>query len=154
MQKILLSFLLMSILLFACEDPKNFEFKGMQEIQVSQLGMGKNTIHAKLKYYNPNHFSMILKKVDCDILMNNQPFTRVHLDTNFVIPAQSQFLVPAKMEFEMSNLVKNSVDILFNRPIKLNINGNATLSKGMFTKTLPIAFETTQKLNLASALSK
>ncbi len=53
----------------------------------------------------------------------------------------------------MSDLVKKSMDLLFNKPIKLNIVGNATLSKGMFTKTVPIAYETTQKLNLGAALS-
>jgi hypothetical protein len=95
---------------------------------------------------------MVLKQIDCDILMNNQAFTKVHLDTNFVIPANAQFMVPAQMEFEMSVLVKNSMDILFNKPIKLNIKGNATLSKGFFTKTVPIAFETTQKLNLGDAM--
>ena len=115
--------------------------------------MGKNKIRAKINYYNPNNFSMQLKQIDCDILMNNQPFTKVHLDTNFIIPANANFQVPAQMEFEMSTLVKNSMDILFNKPIKLNIKGNATLSKGIFTKTVPIAFETTQKLNLGAALS-
>ena len=39
------------------------------------------------------------------------------------------------------------------KPIKLNIKGQATLSKGIFTKTVPIAFETNQKLNLGAALS-
>ena len=112
-----------------------------------------SNIRAKIKYYNPNNFSLVLKQIDCDILMNNQPFTKVHLDTNFIIPANATFLVPAKMEFEMSTLVKNSMDIIFNKPIKLNIKGQATLSKGIFTKTVPIAFETNQKINLGAALT-
>jgi hypothetical protein len=85
--------------------------------------------------------------------MNNGQFTNLKLDTNFVIPAQKEFLLPAQFEFQMADLVKNSMDLLFNKPIKLNIVGNATLSKGVFTKTVPIAFETTQKLNLGAALS-
>lgn len=114
--------------------------------------MGKNKINAKIKYYNPNNFSLVLKQIDCDILMNNQPFTKIHLDTNFVIPANANFMVPAQMEFEMSSLVKNSMDLIFNKPIKLNIKGNATLSKGIFTKTVPIAYESNQKLNLGEAM--
>ena len=152
MIKNLFLFFSISFLLFSCADPKNFEFKGLQDIKIEKISMGKNNIRAKIKYYNPNNFSMVLKQIDCDILMNNQPFTKVHLDTNFVIPANAQFMVPAQMEFEMSVLVKNSMDILFNKPIKLNIKGNATLSKGFFTKTVPIAFETTQKLNLGEAM--
>jgi LEA14-like dessication related protein len=139
-------------LIISCSSPKDFEFKGLQDIKIEKISMGKNKINAKIKYFNPNNFSMVLKQIDCDILMNNQPFTKVHLDTNFVIPANASFMVPAQMEFEMSSLVKNSMDLIFNKPIKLNIKGNATLSKGIFTRTIPIAFESNQKLNLGDAI--
>lgn len=152
MRKYLYPILLLMFFVVACSSPKDFEFKGLQEIKIDKISMGKNKIQAKIKYYNPNNFSMVLKQIDCDILMNNQAFTKVHLDTNFVIPANAQFMLPAQMEFEMSVLVKNSMDILFNKPIKVNIKGNATLSKGIFTRTVPIAFETTQKLNLGEAM--
>jgi hypothetical protein len=58
------------------------------------------------------------------------------------------------MEIELSSLLKNSVDILFNNPMKIGIKGNATISKGIFTKTIPINFETNQKLNLREFIMK
>jgi len=152
MRKYLLAVLTISLLIISCSSPKDFEFKGLQDIKIEKISMGKNKINAKINYFNPNNFSMVLKQIDCDILMNNQPFTKVHLDTNFVIPANASFMVPAQMEFEMSSLVKNSMDLIFNKPIKLNIKGNATLSKGIFTRTVPIAFESNQKLNLGDAI--
>jgi sulfur relay (sulfurtransferase) complex TusBCD TusD component (DsrE family) len=85
--------------------------------------------------------------------LNNGKFTQLKLDTNFTIPPNKDFLIPAQLEFQMSDLVKNSMELLLNKPVKLNITGNATLSKGLFTKTVPIAYETTQKLNLGAALS-
>lgn len=150
-----LSYALIIILLFltACSEPQSLEFKGLQDIQLDKLTMGKNKIKANIKYYNPNSFSLVLKKIDCKVLMNNGQFTQLKLDTNYMIPAQKDFLLPAQFEFQMSDLVKNSMDLLFNKPVKLNIVGNATLSKGIFTKTVPIAFETTQKLNLGAALA-
>lgn len=141
------------LFLTACSEPQSLEFKGLQDIQLDKLTMGKNKLKANIKYYNPNNFSLVLKQIDCKVLMNNGQFTTLKLDTNFSIPAQKEFLLPAQFEFQMSDLVKNSMELLFNKPIKLNIVGNATLSKGMFTKTVPIAYETTQKLNLGSALS-
>ena len=152
MRKYLLAVLTISLLIISCSSPKDFEFKGLQDIKIEKISMGKNKINAKIKYFNPNNFSMVLKQIDCDILMNNQPFTKVHLDTNFVIPANASFMIPAQMEFEMSSLVKNSIDLIFNKPIKLNIKGNATLSKGIFTRTVPIAFESNQKLSLGDAI--
>jgi LEA14-like dessication related protein len=141
------------LLLTACSDPQSFEFKGLQDIQLEKLTMGKNTIRANIKYYNPNDFSLVLKQIDCKVLLNNGKFTQLKLDTNFTIPPKKDFLLPAQFEFQMSDLVKNSMELLLNKPVKLNIKGNATLSKGMFTKTVPIDYETTQKLNLGAALS-
>jgi LEA14-like dessication related protein len=146
-------FLFFVLFCAACSDPKSFEFKGLQDIQLEKLTMGKNTIRANIKYYNPNDFTLVLKQLDCKILLNNGKFTQLKLDTNFIIPPNKDFLLPAQFEFQMSDLVKNSMELLLNKPIKLNIKGNATLSKGIFTKTVPIEYETTQKLNLGAALS-
>ena len=146
-------FLFLMIFLSACSEPQSFEFKGLQDIQLDKLTMGKNKIRANVKYYNPNAFSLVLKQIDCKVLLNNGNFTVLKLDTNFVIPANKEFLIPAQLEFQMSDLVKNSMELLLNKPVKLNIKGNATLSKGIFTKTVPIEYETTQKLNLGAALS-
>lgn len=141
------------LLLSSCSEPQSFEFKGLQDIQLDKLTMGKNKIRANIKYYNPNPFSLVLKQIDCKVLLNNGNFTVLKLDTNFTIPANKEFLIQAQLEFQMSDLVKNSMELLLNKPVKLNIIGNATLSKGMFTKTVPIAYETTQKLNLGAALA-
>ncbi len=150
-----LSYILLFFIPFfiACSEPQSLEFKGLQDIQLENLTMGKNKLKANIKYHNPNDFSLTLKQIDCKILLNNGFFTTLKLDTNFVIPAKKDFLLPAQFEFQMKDLVKNSMDLLFNKPVKLNILGNATLSKGVFTKTVPISYETTQKLNLAAALS-
>jgi LEA14-like dessication related protein len=147
------SFLFLMILLSACSEPQSFEFKGLQDVQLEKLTMGKNKIRANIKYFNPNPFTLVLKQIDCKVLLNNGNFTILKLDTNFIIPANKEFLIPAQLEFQMSDLVKNSMELLLNKPVKLNIKGNATLSKGIFTKTVPIEYETTQKLNLGTALS-
>jgi LEA14-like dessication related protein len=141
------------LLLSACSEPQSIEFKGLQDVQLDKLTMGKNKIRANIKYYNPNPFSLVLKQIDCKVLLNNGNFTVLKLDTNFIIPSSKEFLIPAHLEFQMSDLVKNSMELLLNKPVKLNITGNATLSKGIFTKTVPIEYETTQKLNLGAALA-
>ena len=145
--------ILFVVLLTSCAAPKPFIFKGLSSIKVEKASFGKNLFNAQFLYENPNKFEVTLKKIDCNILLNNQLLTHYALDTIFVIPANASFQLPAKMEIELSSLLKNSVDILFNKPMKINVKGNATLSKGLFTKTLPIEFEVEQKLNLGSILS-
>jgi hypothetical protein len=43
---------------------------------------------------------------------------------------------------------------MFNKPLKITIIGNATLTKGIFTKTIPVNFSTTQKLNLKESVMR
>ena len=146
---------LASILLFtACAAPKNLEFKGIESLKIEKASFGKNIFIASFAYHNPNNFKLVLNKLDCSIYMNDQFFTKYTIDSNYTIPANANFSLPAKMEVDLSLLFKNSVDILFNKPMKIGIKGSATISKGMFTKTVPIEFETSQKLNLREAIMK
>lgn len=138
--------------LIACEEPKSFEFKGLKSIKVEKASLGKNIFNAQFEYKNPNDFELRLKKIDCNIFINDQKLSHYALDTNLVIPSNANFVVPAKMEIELSTLLKHSVDIMFNKPLKISVVGNAVLSKGMFTKNVPVNFTTTQKLNLKESV--
>jgi LEA14-like dessication related protein len=150
------AYLLLAVILFfsACSEPSPLVFRGVQSIKIEKASFGKNSFKAEFAYQNPNHFGLVLNKLDCNIYINDQLFTQYTLDTNFAIPPNAQFALPATMEIELSSLLKNSVDILFNNPMKIGIKGNATISKGIFTKTIPINFETNQKLNLREAIMK
>ena len=147
-------FLASILLLTACAAPKNLEFKGIESLKIEKASFGKNIFIASFAYHNPNNFKLVLNKLDCSIYMNDQFFTKYTIDSNYTIPANANFSLPAKMEVDLSLLLKNSVDILFNKPMKIGIKGSATISKGMFTKTVPIEFETSQKLNLREAILK
>ena len=154
MKPIIYLFLASILLLTACAAPKNLEFKGIESLKIEKASFGKNIFIASFAYHNPNNFKLVLNKLDCSIYMNDQFFTKYTIDSNYTIPANANFSLPAKMEVDLSLLLKNSVDILFNKPMKIGIKGNATISKGMFTKTVPIEFETSQKLNLREAIMK
>ncbi len=150
------AYLLLTVVLFfsACAEPSPLIFKGVQSIKIEKASFGKNSFKAEFAYQNPNGFGLVLNKLDCNVFINDQLFTQYKLDTNFTIPANAEFVLPATMEIELGSLLKNSVDILFNKPMKIGIKGTATISKGMFTKTVPIEFETSQKLNLEEAIMK
>ena len=147
-------FLACILLLTACAAPKNLEFKGIESLKIEKASFGKNIFIASFAYHNPNNFNLVINKLDCAVYINNEFFTQYKIDSNYAIAANANFALPAKMEVDLSLLLKNSVNILFNKPMKIGIKGNATISKGMFTKTVPIEFETSQKLNLREAILK
>jgi LEA14-like dessication related protein len=148
-----LFFLACALLMISCSQPQPFVFKGLKSIKIEKASLGKNVFKAEFTYENPNSFSLALNKLDADIFINDEKFTHYHLDTVFNIPANAAFDLPAIMEVDLNSILKNSIDLIFNKPMKISVKGTSTLSKGMFTKTIPIEFETTQKLNLASVLS-
>jgi len=148
-----LFFLACTMLMISCSQPQPFVFKGLKSIKIEKASLGKNVFKAEFTYENPNSFSLALNKLDADIFINDEKFTHYHLDTVYNIPANAAFDLPAIMEVDLTSLLKNSIDLIFNKPMKISVKGTSTLSKGMFTKTIPIEFETTQKLNLASLLS-
>ena len=139
---------LFSLLLASCSAPKSIEFKGLKSLEVKKMSLGNNVFVANFQYNNPNHFSLTLQSLDCDIKINDQPFTHYHLDSAFIIPSNTQFILPAKLNIQLTEILKHSVDLVFNKPMKITINGNAILSKGFLTKQIPINYTTTQKLNL------
>ena len=148
-----ISFIFLSIILIlsSCSDPKSFEIKSVKALKVEKLGLKENVFSAQLECYNPNNFGVVLKKIDCDIFVNDQKLTHYFLESNIEVPASANFILPAKMEVALSSILNHSVDIMFNKPFKIVVAGNATVSKGFFTKTIAINYTTTKTFNLKEA---
>ena len=140
------------IILTSCSSPKSFEFKEVKSVSIEKASFKKNVINAQVAYYNPNNFELSLKNIDCNILINDKQISHYALDTNLIITANSNFMVPAKLEFELSNVLPFTVDIMFKKPLKITILGNATLSKGIFTKIVPINYTTVKTLDLKESM--
>ncbi len=139
------------MIISGCSEPKSFEIKSVKSIKVEKLGLKENVFNAELECYNPNNFSVIVKKIDCDIFLNDQKLTHYLLETNIAVPAAANFMMPAKVQIGLSSILNHSVDIMFNKPFKIVVTGNAVVSKGFFTKEIPINYTTTKTFNLKEA---
>lgn len=146
-----LLFLALLLIITGCSAPKSFEIKSVKSLKVEKLGIKENVFNAQLECFNPNNFSVVVKKIDCDIFVNDQKLTHYLLDTNIEVPAAANFMLPAKMEIGLSSILNHSVDIMFNKPFKIVVTGNATVSKGFFTKNIAINYTTTKTFNLKEA---
>ena len=110
------------LVLSGCAEPKSFEIKSVKSFKVEKLGIKENVFNAQLECYNPNNFGVIVKKIDCDIFINDKKLTHYLLDTNIEVPAASNFMLPAKVEIALSSILTYSVDIMFNKPFKIVIH--------------------------------
>jgi len=147
-------FVVIALILFSfgCSSPKSFELKGVQSFKIEKLSLKENIFNAQLNCYNPNGFDLELKKIDCDIFINDQKLTHYLMESPINIPSSANFILPAKLQIGLNSILNHSVDLMFNKPFKIVVVGNATVSKGFFTKTVPINYTTTRTFNLKESV--
>jgi LEA14-like dessication related protein len=145
----LLSFCVVFALLFsACSKPKDFEYRDIRNIKMNQLGFSKSQLQMDLVYYNPNNFSVDLKKVDAKVYVEEVLLGEIHLDTLMKIPKLAEFGLPVSMELDMRNLLKNAANLALQREVTIKAIGTAKAGKNGFYKTLPFTYEGKQAMKL------
>ncbi len=136
------------ILLSACSKPKSFDYRGVKNIKVQQIGFDKSKLSMELVYFNPNNFGVRLKKVDCDIFVDNNFLGKYTLDTSLYIDKKSEFVLPSYMNVDMKNVYKNIFQVLFSKEVTVKLKGTTKVGKSGVYLTVPINFETKQKFTI------
>lgn len=140
--------LLVSLSCFSCKSPQAFVYRDVKNFKISNLGFTQSKVSMDLLFFNPNSFSLKLKKVDCDLFLDSNYVGKVVLDTLMIIPRSSEFSLPASFSIDMKNLFKNSLDLIFNREVLIGAKGTTRVGKGLFYVTIPFNYEGRQRLNL------
>ncbi|MCY7420731.1 MAG: hypothetical protein LH478_03200 [Chitinophagaceae bacterium] len=144
-----LSFLVVLVLLLvSCSKPQGFEYRDLKNFKVNNWGFDRSNISMDLVYFNPNSFGVDLKKVDCDIYLDNNFVGKFSLDTIMHISRNSEFSLPANMEVDMRNIFKNSVNMLFSREVLVGAKGSTRVGKGGIFVNVPFNYEGRHKVDL------
>lgn len=138
--KNLLLFFLIAIVLFSCKKPKAFDYRDVKNISIKSLGFDKSAVSMDLVYYNPNEFGVDLRRVECDIFIDNHYLGKYQLDTLMHIKRRSEFILPSRIEVDMKGVFKNILTVVFNKEIQLNVNGKARIGKGGIFVTIPFNY--------------
>lgn len=137
-------FLVPALLLFVlagCSRPQGFDYRDIKNFKVEKLGFDRSTISMELVYYNPNSFAVQLRKVDCDVYIENQYLGKYLLDTVMTIPRQAEFTLPSRMEVDMKNVFKNTLSVLFSKEVLVKVKGTTRVGKGSFFINVPVDYE-------------
>ncbi|MFP5039990.1 LEA type 2 family protein [Parasediminibacterium sp. JCM 36343] len=146
MKKIRLFALLLPFLaMHACKRPQAFEYREVKDIQLKHLGLSRTAIGMNLVYYNPNSFGVTLKKIDCDVYLNQSLLGKYLLDTSMHIDKRSVFVVPASVEFNWGDFLKKGFSILMNQEALVSVKGNTRIGKAGINVNVPLNFETKYK---------
>lgn len=143
MKKLIYLLLFSFVAIFAfqsCKKPQGFDYRDIRNIKIDKIGFDQSALTMDLVYFNPNNFGVTLKKVDCDIKLNNNYFGHFALDTSIYIDKKSEFVLPAKINVSMSNIYKNIFTVLFNSDVDVYVKGTASINK-IINLTIPFDYK-------------
>lgn len=140
--------LLCIILLTACQKPQAFDYRSVKNVKLEKLGFEKSTLAMELVYYNPNSFGVDLRKVDCDIYIDNHYLGKYKLDTLMHIQRKSEFVLPSRIQVDMQGIFKNVLTVLFNKEVLVNVKGTTRVGKAGFFKTISFNYEARHKIDM------
>lgn len=145
-----LSYLFLVILLLttACKKPQGFEYRDLKNFKVNNWGFDRTTISMDLSFYNPNNFGVDLRKVDCDIYIDNTFLGKFMLDTLMRIERQTEFTLPTSMEVDMRQIFKNSFNVLFSKEVLVGAKGTTRVGKGGVFINVPFNYQGRHKVDL------
>jgi LEA14-like dessication related protein len=140
--------ILVLILFVACRKPQGFDYRDVKNVKIEKLGFDKSTVSMELVYFNPNGFGVDLKRVDCDVYINNNYLGKYVLDTTMHIGRKAEFSLPSKMNVDMREIYKNALNLLFSNEVLVDIKGTTRVGKAGFFITVPFHYEGRHKLDL------
>ncbi len=140
--------LLVGLVFGSCKKPESFEYRDLRNFKIDSLGFEKSAISMDLVYFNPNNFGVDLKKVDCDVYVDQNYLGKYVLDTTMHIPKRSEFVVPSAMLVNMKSLFKNTLTALFSRELLLEVKGTTKVGKGGVYITVPFSYSGRHKFSM------
>jgi LEA14-like dessication related protein len=142
----LLLWLLPTLLLFSCGSIKEPEFKGIENVRSSQLGLNESTLLLDLHYFNPNKSRLNLKEAEGDAWLNGISLGHFIVDTLIRIAPLEDFRLPVKLKMDMSHFLQNTMSFFLKKEVLVKIDGMAKVGKAGIFIRYPIHYEGKQDL--------
>lgn len=140
--------LLLFSALISCQKPQSFDYRDIRNIRVEKAGFDRSTIAMDLVYFNPNNFGVQLKHVDCDVYVDKNYLGKFVLDTTMNILKKSEFTLPSKIEVDMKNVFKNTLNAIFGSELLVEVKGTTRVGKGGIFINVPVDYSGRHKLGL------
>ncbi|MDZ4793010.1 MAG: LEA type 2 family protein [Bacteroidota bacterium] len=142
----LILYLVPAFFMASCGQVKEPDFKRIENVRISKMGLSESTLTLDLHYYNPNKFRLKIKEAEGDAWIENTLLGHFTIDTMVHIPANGEFRLPVKLQVDMGKILKNSLLAFLAKEVMIRLEGNARLGKGLVYINYPIRYEGKQDL--------
>jgi LEA14-like dessication related protein len=134
------------IVFSSCKKLKDPVFDHIQNVKVDKVAQGVSTMTLEMAWFNPNNFTAKLKEATGEAWMDSTYLGRFYVDSAMTIPANSNFIVPVKLEVEMRQILKHSMAAFLNEQVLITIKGKAKVGKSGIYRNIPLHYEGRQNL--------
>ena len=129
------------LLVAGCHHPEAPEYYGFQDLQIGAVTGQHATLSTTLKFYNPNPFSLQLKRAELDVLLNGKPAGHSILDSTVMIPKKDTFYVPVSLQVNLQSLLSNALQLLMDPHVNVTLDGRVHLKRGIVAFSRPFHYE-------------
>ncbi|MES2777260.1 MAG: hypothetical protein V4722_23990 [Bacteroidota bacterium] len=114
MKKIVAAFylLILTVVLSACGEVKDFEFKKIESWKINGLGLASSSISARLLFYNPNSFTVTLKHMEGEVAVEGSDLGNCVSDTFVRIKSREEFTLPVEIQLKTGALLMGGLAFL------------------------------------------
>ncbi len=145
MKKLTLVFLIAG-LFASCKKMKDPVFKGIENVSMNAVSMRSASVTLDIRYLNPNNFRGQLSRAEGDAWVDSVYLGHFVVDTTIHIPANSEFLVPVKLDLDMKQVLKHGLTGATKEEVTLKITGTARAGKSGFFKNVALNYIGKQNL--------
>jgi LEA14-like dessication related protein len=129
-----------------CRQPQPPEYYGFQNLQVGLGSASATTLSATIKFYNPNPFSLELKRAEMDVSVNGKHAGHSLLDSTILIPKKDTFYVPVAVQLDMKAIFSNALQLLLDQQATIVLDGRVKIKRGAITFSRPFHYDGQQDL--------
>ncbi len=136
------------VLLCSCSKNRfnDLELKEINGFEMIETGLLKSTAALNLVLYNPNNVKAILKNADGEIFIDGKMLGRLIVADAVNINKNASFSIPAVLNLDMINTVKNIAVLARQKEVEVEINGTALVKKAGVNFSVPIKYKKKQSI--------
>jgi LEA14-like dessication related protein len=136
-------FLFWSVLIIieGCSQPLAPEYRGLESVTITKIGLNNSRVGAEVKLYNPNNFKLQLRRADVNISADDKFIGHCVIDSTIDIPRRDSFFIPVSVQVNIKSILSNAVQLLLKGQVKINADGYVRLKKAGIGFNVPVHFE-------------
>ena len=148
MKNILFLILVVCIFFFVgCSKPQSPDYLGFRDFSIQNFSMDETILHTNLAFYNPNPFSMELKRGEVDVYLDDQLANHYVMDSTILIPKKDTFYVPVNLKISPKILLNSALKMLMNNnQIKVRLLGSVHVKRSGVGFTVPFDYVSMEKI--------